>query len=71
MQIELHVAAKRKQLVTSYPRLNSSREIPPEAAWWGIFDGFFCGNFRPKVASDVLSGAIIDPTGEKVSVNFS
>ena len=28
------------------PRLNRSREIPPEAAWGGIFYGFFA------VASD-------------------
>ena len=42
------------------PCRNHSREIPPEAVGGGIFDGCFRDNFRPEVASDVISGANVE-----------
>ena len=42
----------------------TSREIPPEAAC------FFRCSFRPEVVIDVISGAVVDPTGVKVRVKF-
>ena len=38
------------------PRLNRSREIPPQAVGGGIFDGFR-NIFPPEVVSEVISGA--------------
>ena len=39
---------------------------PPEAA----FSTVFRCNFRPEVVSDVIAGAVADPTGLKVRVKF-
>ena len=52
------------------PRINLSRDIPPEAICGGIFEGFFRGSFRPEAVSDVVSAAVIDPTCVKVPVKF-
>ena len=44
-----------------YPRLKRSREIPPEEAIIGsISDSFFCNNFQPEVASDVMSSVDVE-----------
>ena len=37
------------------PRIKRSRELPSEPVGSDILDGFFHDNFRPEVASDVLS----------------
>ena len=42
------------------PRLNRSREIPPEAVGGDIFDSSFRYNFRPKADNDVISGVAVD-----------
>ena len=44
------------------PRLNRSREIPPEAeaVGGGIFDGFFRDNIRSKAVSDVISSVAVE-----------
>ena len=53
------------------PRLNVSREIPPEAAEGAIFDHFSnVDNFRPEVESDVIFGAVVDPHGMRVCVKL-
>ena len=38
------------------PRLNHSVEIVPEFILDGTVDSFFRNNFRPEVATDVISG---------------
>ena len=50
--------------------LNLSREIQPEAVGVGVSTIFFQDNFRPEVASDVVSDAVVEPTGMKVSLKF-
>ena len=50
------------------PRLNRSREIPPEVVIFGRFSNN--DNFRLEVAIDVISGAVVDPSGKKVRVKF-
>ena len=52
------------------PRLNHSREISPEAFGSGVFESFFLCNFRPEVASDVISGVAIDYVGLDAQVEF-
>ena len=53
------------------PRLNCSREIPPEAVGGVIYGRLsIVDNFRPEAATDVISGAFVDPIGMKVRVKF-
>ena len=53
-----------------YPRLNLSREIPPEAVWGGIFYSFFLCSFRPEVGRDVISGSNVGQFGVDVPVKL-
>ena len=55
---------REKQVQFCDPRLNRSREISPEAVGGGEFATVFSNvdNFRPKVAIDVISVTVIDPT---------
>ena len=41
------------------PRLNHSREILPKAVGSGNFDSFFRDDFRPEVASNVISDVTV------------
>ena len=52
------------------PCLKSSRKIPPVAVGGGIFDSFFCNNFRPEVDSDVIFGVSVDYVHVDVHVKF-
>ena len=53
------------------PRLNRSWEIPPEAVDGGIFDRVLnFDNCQPEVASDDISGVVVDPTGMDVVSNL-
>ena len=53
------------------PRLNRSRENGPQVVGYGIFHAFFVDNFRLKVASDDISGAVVvEYVGVDVSVKF-
>ena len=52
------------------PRLNRSREIPPEAVGGGIFDGFLRDNFRQEITSDIISGVVVEHVGMHVPVKF-
>ena len=51
-------------------RLNRSGDIRPVAIGGGIFDRFFRNNFRPEVASDVISGVVVDQMSVYVRVKF-
>ena len=42
------------------PRVNRSGEIRHEVIGGGIFDSFFRDNFRPEVASVVVSRAVVE-----------
>ena len=44
------------------PRLNCSRDIPPEAVGGGIFDSPPC-NFHPEVDDDIVSGVTVGLVG--------
>ena len=52
------------------PRLNRSREMPPEAVGGGIFDGFFRCSFRPEVVNDIISVANVVQVGMDVPVKL-
>ena len=53
------------------PRLNLCEESRPKASKAAFSTNFFRGNFRPEVASDVISGAaIMEEVGMDVRVNF-
>ena len=52
-------------------RLTRSQEIPPEATWGGVLDHFL--NFddcQSEVASDVISGVVVDLSSMDVHVKF-
>ena len=52
------------------PRLNRSREVPPEVVGGVIFGGFFRDDFRLEVVSDVMSGTGVEYLGVEVFVKF-
>ena len=52
------------------PRLNHSREIPPEAVGSGLIDSFFRCSFRPEVDNNVSSGVAVECVGADVRVKF-
>ena len=52
----------------SSTHLNRSREIPPEAVIFASFLNF--DNCQPEVASDVISGVVVDLTGIDVGIKF-
>ena len=60
-----------KSVKFSDPRFNCSREIPPEAIRSGIFDSFFCNNFRPEADSDVISSVVVEYVGVDFPVNLT
>ena len=50
--------------------LNRSCEIKPNAVRRGVCGSFFPVNFRPEVASDVISEVAVDDVSVNVRVKF-
>ena len=67
--VETVVAANRGKF--GDPRLNRSREIPPDSVCGGIFDRFLnFDNCQPEPVSDVISGTAEQEDGMDVYANF-